>query len=301
MPPCPAIITHGLNRRFGAWSAVTDVDLTVEAGQIYGFLGHNGAGKTTTIRLLLGLLRPSGGKVLIFGHDLARERRAAARLTGSLLDASAAYHHLTGYENLDLTRRLLDLRPAEIDRVLEIVDLTASAQRYVRNYSLGMRQRLGLARALLGNPRLLVLDEPLNGLDPDGIHEMRAILRRLCDAGVTLFMSSHLLSEVQQTATHIGLMQDGRLVAQGAVTDLLERLPSDLIIRGKGPVDSVLRQAGYAPQDEDASWRIALTGGPEQAASINRRLVEAGCDISEISIRRATLESFYLRNQGKVH
>jgi ABC-2 type transport system ATP-binding protein len=291
-----AIESTQLGKRFPHAWAVRDVGLAVPAGQVYGFLGPNGAGKTTTIRMLLGLLRPSAGTVRIFGHDVAADRLSAARLTGSLLEARGIYDNLSGHENLDITRRLLRLPPTEIGRVLDIVDLRADAGRRVGHYSLGMRQRLGLARALLGAPRLLVLDEPMNGLDPDGIRDMRSLI---CDlparSGVTVFLSSHLLSEVQQTATHIGLMDYGRLVLQGRLAELLAQAGARLYIRAAG-CENWLRTAGYAPVSEGDGWLVRVDSDAD-AAQLNRGLVAAGFDVAELALRQPTLESLYLQHR----
>jgi len=295
-----AIETKGLGKRFGPQWAVSGLDLEVAAGQIYGFLGRNGAGKTTTIRLLLGLLRPSSGSVRIFGHDVSRHRLSAARLTGSLLEARATYDNLTGRENLDSTRRLLKLPAQHIDRVLEIVAMSEFADRKVGHYSLGMRQRLGLARALLGTPQLLILDEPMNGLDPDGIRAMRAVIRDLpMSSGVTIFLSSHILSEVQQTATHIGLMHDGRLVLQGPMSELLQQVSPELFIRTTDlPLTIKLLQAGgYQPVNDGPGVCIKLGSADAEAAIINKHLVEAGIDVIELTMRQATLEALYLQVQ----
>ena len=298
--PLPAIETTALGKRFGDTWAVRDVSLLVQPGQIFGFLGRNGAGKTTTIRLMLGLLRPTAGAVRIFGHDVASDRIAAARLTGSLLEARATYDNLTGRENLDGARRLLGLPATEIDRTLDIVGMRGAADRRMGHYSLGMRQRLGLARALLGGPRLLILDEPMNGLDPDGIRDMRDVIRQLPErSGVTIFLSSHLLSEVQQTATHIGLMHDGRLVLQGPISELLARAAPDLFLRASDlrKAHAILAAEGFDPVAEGDGLLIRLTGGDAIVAAINRRLVTAGVDVTELSVRNASLESLYLQVQ----
>jgi ABC-2 type transport system ATP-binding protein len=295
-----AIETTALGKRFGRRWAVADLALRVEPGVIYGFLGSNGAGKTTAIRLILGLLRPSCGEARVFGHDVAANRMAAARQMGSLLEARAIYDHLTGHENLDSTRRLLGLPSNEIGRVLEIVDMAGAAARKVGHYSLGMRQRLGLARALLGAPRLLVLDEPMNGLDPDGIRDMRAVIRSLPErSGATVFLSSHLLSEVEQTATHIGLMQAGRLVMQGPIGELLRRAGPELFVRTKSPSRALalLAGAGHAVSLGEGGVVVRLGGGDAEAAGVNRRLVEAGLDIPELSLRHGSLETLYMQAQ----
>lgn len=295
-----AVSSQGLGKRFGANWAVRGVDLKAPEGVIYGFLGRNGAGKTTIIRLILGLLHPSAGSVRVCGHDVARDRIAAARQTGALLEARATYDQLTGRENLDATRRLLGLPLNEIDRVLEAVDMRAAADRKMGHYSLGMRQRLGLARAMLGQPRLLVLDEPMNGLDPDGIRDMRAIIRALPErTGATVFMSSHLLSEVEQTATHIGLMHNGRLVLEGPIGDMLALVAPELIIRVSDAARAaqVLTRAGYAPTQESDALKLHVNGGDAEAARLNRMLIEAGMDVIELAFRQGTLETLYVSVQ----
>ena len=193
----PAIETQGLSRRFGQHVAVDAISMTVPERSIYGFLGRNGAGKTTTIKLLLGLLQPDAGQARIAGIDLTSDRLGAARKVGALLEAQGFYPHLSGQQNLDLTRRLLGLPKSEIERVLEVAEMTVHGRRRVADYSLGMRQRLGLARAMLGAPPVLILDEPTNGLDPEGIADMRGFLRDLpARSGATVLLSSHLLGEI---------------------------------------------------------------------------------------------------------
>ncbi|RZJ42642.1 MAG: ABC transporter ATP-binding protein, partial [Brevundimonas sp.] len=220
-----AIETRALTRRFKRHLAVDAVSMTVPDKAVYGFLGRNGAGKTTTLKMLLGLIAPTSGQAMIDGIDVARDRLGAARRVGALLEAHGFYGNLSGRENLDLTRTLLGLPKTEIDRVLEVVEMTEHASRRVSDYSLGMRQRLGLARAMLGAPPVLILDEPTNGLDPDGIADMRRFLKALPErTGATVLLSSHLLGEIEQTATHVGILNEGRLVLEGA----LDRLKADL-------------------------------------------------------------------------
>ena len=204
-----AIQTRALSRLFPGGHGVHDLALSVPAGSIYGFLGPNGAGKTTTIRLLLGLLQPQAGEVALFGHDLRTQRAKALAQVGALVESPALYGHLTGRDNLEVTRRLLALPRPRIDTVLERVGLLNDGHRRVREYSLGMRQRLAIAQAMLSSPRLLVLDEPGNGLDPAGILDMRHLLRGLAAEGITVFVSSHQLGEVEQVATHVGVLRAG--------------------------------------------------------------------------------------------
>lgn len=204
MPASLAIETRNLTYRFGSLTAVATLNLQVPTGSICGFLGTNGAGKTTTIRLLLGLLNPSDGAILIDGQFLSRAHPELRSRIGALIESPSLYPNLTGRGNLEVIRRLLDITPANVPEVLMLVQLTKESDRLVRTYSLGMRQRLGLAIALLGNPKLLVPDEPANGLDPAGVHDLRnLLLTPVRQRGATVFLSSHLLAEVEQIADHV--------------------------------------------------------------------------------------------------
>jgi ABC-2 type transport system ATP-binding protein len=292
----PAIETASLTKRFGGQAAVSEVDLHVPQGAVYAFLGPNGAGKTTTIRMLLGLIRPSAGRVRIAGCDMASDRQGAARQIGALLEARATYDHMTGRENLDITRRLLGLPAGEADRALELVGLDAAAAgRRVGHYSLGMRQRLGLARALIGRPRVVLLDEPMNGLDPEGIAEMRRTIGALpAQSGVTVFLSSHLLDEVEQAATHIGLMRRGRLIAEGPLKALLGRTPPRLFVRtdDDARAASVLRDSGFDAEREADG--VLATGPDLDTTQAARRILSAGLELYELALRRPDLEALYM-------
>ncbi|MFN3310669.1 MAG: ABC transporter ATP-binding protein [Thermomonas sp.] len=299
-PPL-AIETQGLTRRFGDRTAVDRIDMTVPAHSVYGFLGRNGAGKTTTIKLLLGLLLPDAGSVRIQGRDVTRDRLAAARQVGALLEAQGFYPHLTGRENLDLSRRLLGLPAAEIDRVLAATDMATHGRRRVSDYSLGMRQRLGLARAMLGAPPVLVLDEPTNGLDPEGIADMRRFLRELPDrAGATVLVSSHLLGEIEQVATHVGIVSHGRLVLEGALNVLQAGVAAEVEIGSDAPERAlaVARDHGFtAERDADADAvvvRLAAGDVPQvAAAALNHALCAAGVRVHALAPRRRSLETLY--------
>ncbi|MCA0357042.1 MAG: ABC transporter ATP-binding protein [Proteobacteria bacterium] len=299
-----AIETRGLSRRFGARLAVEDLSMTVPERAVYGFLGRNGAGKTTTLKMILGLIRPNAGAVRVNGIDVARDRIGAARQVGALLEAHGFYGNLTGRENLGLTATLLGLRKAEIDRVLEVVEMSADADRKVGGYSLGMRQRLGLARAMLGAPPILVLDEPTNGLDPDGIADMRRFLRSLSErTGATVLLSSHLLGEIEQTATHVGVVNDGRLVLEGELARLKADLAPELIVRTGDDTRalSLLLAHGRSPVAAEAGLTVALRPGedPDQAAAaITRQLVESGASVFAIGPRERSLEDIYRRVAG---
>ena len=294
-----AIETRALTRRFKRHLAVDAVSLTVPSRAVYGFLGRNGAGKTTTLKMLLGLIRPSSGTARICGIDVVRDRLGAARQVGALLEAHGFYGNLSGAENLDLTRSLMGLPRSEIGRVLAVVEMNEHARRRVSDYSLGMRQRLGLARAMLGAPPVLILDEPTNGLDPDGIADMRRFLGELpARTGATVLLSSHLLGEIEQTATHVGIVHQGRLVLEGE----LARLKADLAPEVAVETDDPVRAAALA-----TARGFAVTRTPDQivaglkpgedaraaSAALNRALIEAGIPVFAIGPRARTLEGIY--------
>ncbi|WP_297733389.1 ABC transporter ATP-binding protein [uncultured Maricaulis sp.] len=291
---------QGVTLRYGKLTALDSVDLAIPPGAIYGFLGPNGAGKTTAIRCAMGLLTPQSGRVEIGGHDLKRNRRQALASVGAVIETPALFPNLTGRENLDVTRRLIGARPAQIDKALELVDMRDAAKRRVGHYSLGMKQRMGLARALLAEPRLLILDEPTNGLDPAGIRDMRALIRDLpTRTGATIFMSSHLLSEVEQIATHVGLLQHGRVLFDGSLDELSRQQTPRLIVEAS-PADTaaaVIAEAGFANAiREDDRFILADADAltPERAAALNAALHAAGCAVSELRLERADLETTFM-------
>ena len=294
-----ALETRGLTRRFGRHLAVDAIDLQAPHRAVFGFLGPNGAGKSTTIRMVLGLCRPTSGEARVCGLDVTRNRIEAARQVGALLEAHGFYPNLTGRENLELARTLRNLGRPEIDRVLDQTDMRSAADRRVSDYSLGMRQRLGLARALMGSPPVLVLDEPTNGLDPDGIADMRGLLSELPDrTGATVLVSSHLLSEVEQIATHVGILNLGRLTVQGRLSDLLTNQPQDieLATSNDARARTLALAAGYDIVDtaEDLRLQLAPRDDARQvAAELNRALVEAGLDVHRLAPRPRTLEALY--------
>ena len=299
-----AIETEGLRKRFRGVNAVDGVDLTAPEGSIFGFLGPNGAGKTTTIRLLLGLLTPDRGRIRIFGEDLRRNRMKALKSVGVAFETPAHYEHLTGRENLDITRRLLKLDKSEIDRVLETVELSYVADRLVRKYSLGMRHRLGLARALLGAPRLLILDEPTNGLDPVGIREMRDFIKTLPDrTGATVFVSSHHLAEIEQMASHVAVINLGRIVFQGAMGELraLHAPRLELACADADAALAHLSGGGRVAEVRGARLVLDLPSAQDaerEAAAVNRSLVEAGIGVHHLAIAPWTLEELFLQLVG---
>lgn len=299
-----AIETQGLTRHFGNRIAVDAISMTVPERGIYGFLGRNGAGKTTTIKLLLGLLKADAGTARITGIDVDADRLGAARKVGALLEAQGFYPHLSGRENLDLSRRLLDLPASEIDRVLDVAEMTANGRRRVADYSLGMRQRLGLARAMLGAPPVLILDEPTNGLDPEGIADMRRFLRELpARTGATVLLSSHLLGEIEQVATHVGILSHGRLVLEGALAELKAGLATEVAIGTDTPERAIAlaREHGFdiANSDDGLVARFAPQEDVRNAtAALNRVLCVAGIRIHALAPRQRTLETLYQQAAG---
>ena len=294
-----AIETTGLTRRFKRHLAVDAVSMTVPEQAVYGFLGRNGAGKTTTLKMLLGLIRPSGGTARICGVDVGADRLGAARKVGALLEAHGFYGNLSGRENLDLTRSLIGLPRTEIDRVLEVVEMSEHAGRRVSDYSLGMRQRLGLARAMLGAPPVLVLDEPTNGLDPDGIADMRRFLGELpARTGATVLLSSHLLGEIEQTATHVGIIHQGRLVLEGELARLKAELAPEITVETDDPARAAELAGARGFTIERSTDRIVASLKPGEdaraaSAALNRALVEADIAVFAIGPRARTLEGIY--------
>lgn len=294
-----AIETRDITRRFGSRVAVNSISLRVPDQAIYGFLGRNGAGKTTTIKLLLGLLKADAGRALVAGIDVAVDRIGAARKVGALLEVQGFYPNLSGRENLDLSRRLIGLPATEINRVLEITEMTAQAHERVASYSLGTRQRLGLARAMLGAPPVLILDEPTNGLDPEGIVDMRRFIRELpLRSGATVLLSSHLLGEIEQIATHVGILSQGSLVLEGALTDLKAGLSSEVLLETDTPEHAIAlaREHGFdiVPVANGLVARIAPGQSVRHAScALNRALCLAGIRIHRLEPQEPSLESLY--------
>ena len=257
--------TYDLTKHYGTRTAVNQLDLEIRRGEIVGFLGPNGAGKTTTIRMILGLIEPTTGRVELFGHDLARERASLLPRIGALVETPALYLHLTGRQNLQAFGEVLGRTSRQhVDEIMRVVGLQARQKERVRKYSLGMKQRLGVGIALLHNPDLLILDEPANGLDPAGIVEMRDLLRRLTDEGKTVFLSSHLLSEVQQICSRVAVINAGKLVADSTVEELT-RKQGEYIVRLERASEALLllQQQSWGHQARLDSPDQLITSAPE--------------------------------------
>jgi ABC-2 type transport system ATP-binding protein len=295
-----AIATHGLAKHYGDVRAVEALDLHVRPGEIYGFLGRNGAGKTTTIRMLLGLIRPSGGSVEVLGNRVRPGVRGVFERVGYLVESATAYPNLTVRENLDIQRRLTGSPRAAVDEAIRLMRLDACADRRAGVLSLGNRQRLSLARALLHHPDLLILDEPANALDPAGIVEVRELLRSLAGKrGVTVFMSSHILAEVAHLADRIGVVHQGGLLAELDRDQLRARERLYVTVGSSEPerATALLAGAGFA-HVERTDGRLRVFEAEERLADIARTLVGAGLELTELTAVHEDLESYFLRLTG---
>ncbi|MBT2689669.1 ABC transporter ATP-binding protein [Bacillus sp. ISL-47] len=295
--------TESLTKQFGQEKAVSGLDMKIPKGEIYGFLGPNGAGKTTTIRMLLGLMKPTSGRIEIFGKDLKKERLNILARVGSLVETPSYYPHLTANENLEAMRMILGVPKQRIAEVLEIVRLSDVAGKKVKGFSLGMKQRLGIAASLLNNPELLILDEPTNGLDPSGIIEIRNLIKSLPDEyGMTVLISSHLLSEIDQMATTVGIVTKGKMIFQDSIKAM--RMYAQ---------DSVLLKVS----ESDRAWRSLLAKGikaglndgvislqqhsDEKVAETVRGLVEDGFSIYRVEEEKRSLEDIFLQMTREEH
>ncbi|HEV7188201.1 MAG TPA: ABC transporter ATP-binding protein [Blastococcus sp.] len=292
------ISTGGLVKRYGRLRAVDGIDLEVRAGDVYGFLGANGSGKTTTVRMLLGLVLPTSGEIDLLGERMPRAGRRVLPRVGALIEGPAHYGHLSGRENLSL----LDAagrggswrtRRARVDDALEQVGLAGVGRRPVKAYSLGMRQRLGLAGALLRRPELLVLDEPTNGLDPQGITEVRELLLELHRGGTTVFLSSHLLAEVEQLCSRVGVLDRGRLVLQDELATLTAPTGSTVV---HTPVPDRVRATLDGRVSSIDGERVVVRGA--DPAEVNALLVGAGIPVTGLALERPTLEEVVLAAAG---
>lgn len=290
--------TKSLTKDFGGRRAVDDLSLQVRAGDVYGFLGPNGAGKSTTIRMLVGLVRPTCGSARLFDRDVQSEHRAALGRTGALVESPSLYRYLSARENLRILARMSgECRDKRIDEVLDLVGLLDRARDKVRTYSHGMRQRLGIAQALLPDPELVILDEPTTGLDPEGMKHVRELILHLAkDLGKTIFLSSHLLHEVEQVCARVGIINRGRLVAEGDVSSLLGA-EAGLVEFRVGDAQRAEKVLSTVPdcrlisREEDVlSVRVA----PDRVPELNRAIVQAGIDLHTVTMKAASLEDFYL-------
>ncbi|MCU1601462.1 MAG: transporter related [Frankiales bacterium] len=292
--------THGLTKRYGQRTAVDGLDLTVPRGVVAGFIGANGAGKTTTLRMLLGLVRPTSGTATVLGHDLSEPSSYLPKV-GALIEAPSFYPGLSGERNLRVQTTLGAIPDRRIGEVLDVVGLTGRGADPYKSYSLGMKQRLGIASALLGSPELLVLDEPTNGLDPTGIREMRELLRQVADTGLTVLVSSHQLVELEQVCDWLVMVDSGRRVFQGTTAQLLAAGSDRLVLATEDPRDldrlvTVVRDQGALAERQGRKVHVPL-GGVEDVtgflAGINRAAMGEAITLVEIAVAAGTLEDRY--------
>ena len=291
------IETKALCKQYGPHTAVDHVELHVPQGCVYGFIGPNGAGKSTTMKMLLGLIHPTAGRVRLLGQELTEKSRLPLlRQTGSLIESPAGYLHLTAQENLEIVADLKGVPHKDIGRVLDIVHLTQDRNRRVGQYSLGMKQRLGIAMALLGSPKLLILDEPTNGLDPAGIQEMRALIRNMPAAtGATVLISSHLLGEIEQMVEQVGIIDHGHILFEGPLTELQRHSRGNVTLRLLDPAKAapILRANGLTAHSDSC----VVTLPPLQdalLADLVQKLAACGAGVVELTPRTKTLEEIFL-------
>lgn len=291
------IETKALCKQYGPHTAVDHVELHVPQGCVYGFIGPNGAGKSTTMKMLLGLIHPTAGRVRLLGQELTEKSRLPLlRQTGSLIESPAGYLHLTAQENLEIVADLKGVPHKDIGRVLDIVHLTQDRSRRVGQYSLGMKQRLGIAMALLGSPKLLILDEPTNGLDPAGIQEMRALIRNMPAAtGATVLISSHLLGEMEQMVEQVGIIDHGHILFEGPLTELQRHSRGNVTLRLLDPAKAapILRANGLTAHSD--SCVVTLPPLRDSLlADLVQKLAACGAGVVELTPHTKTLEEIFL-------
>lgn len=295
------ITTNALTKEYDHKKVVNTLDLNVPEGSVYGFLGPNGAGKSTTLKMLLGLVKPTGGQIQILGKKLAPENRLEIlQQTGSLIEAPAYYGHLSGKENLQIICKLKNVPEKEIVRVMHLVRMENQMDKKVKNYSLGMKQRLGIAAALLGSPRLLLLDEPTNGLDPAGIQEIRELIRSLPEHGITVLVSSHLLAEIDQMATDVGIIDKGQLIFQDSLMILHEHSRSRILFRTSDNAEAfrVLNSSGMDVKWENDTFHMDNVSDDVIMEAV-RRCVNADIGVFRVTEQQKSLEDIFLSLTGK--
>lgn len=297
------ISTSHLSKKYGSVLRVSDLDLRVPEGCIYGFLGPNGAGKSTTLKMILGLVRPTAGDIAVFGEPMTRRNRLAIlKQVGSLIESPSYYGHLSGEENLRIVQTMRGVPEKNIREVLEIVRLTDAKDKRAAHYSLGMKQRLGLAAALLGYPRLLILDEPTNGLDPAGIQEMRELIKELPQRfGMTVVVSSHLLAEIDQMADHVGIIREGELVFQDSLTALHSRSKHHLALRTTDNLhaQAILRERRLHVSEGEDGYLVLPLLNDDTTAALAEQLVTQSIGVLRLEERQKSLEDIFLELTGK--
>lgn len=293
------VVTHDLTKKYKKHTSVDGLNLRIRRGEIYGFLGPNGAGKTTTIRMLLGLIKPTKGNIEIFGQNLNKNRLQILQRIGSLVESPTYYGNLTGYENLEAVRRLRGLPEQRVNEVLETVRLSKVANRLNKEYSLGMKQRLGIAVALLSSPDLLILDEPTNGLDPSGIQEIRELIKELPKSGMSVVVSSHLLSEIDQMATQVGIINNGRMIFQDSIASLHQKRKPLLKVGVSDVIEAktILNRKGLKVDLQKNYLWLSQTE-PEFVSEINSILLHSGLSVFRLEEKTRSLEDIFLELTG---
>jgi ABC-2 type transport system ATP-binding protein len=293
-----ALSAQHLSKTIGDRTIVDDVSFTLQPGEVFGFLGPNGAGKTTTIRMLVGLIKPTRGNVTVCGFDVRRQFEKAMRCIGCIVENPDLYRFMTGRENLEHFARMLRVPASEIERVASLVNLAHRLDQRVGTYSLGMRQRLGIAQAMLGDPRVLILDEPANGLDPAGIREIRELLRTLAaERGMAVFVSSHLLAEIELTADRVAIIHKGRILRTGSVRELISsRRAMEFRVDDIDRAAGIVRACGIEPAIENGLLFAPIE--EEEAPPVVEALARGGVAVYHARQRVQTLEEMFLEATG---
>lgn len=296
--------TEKVIKKYGSFLAVNKIDMKVRSGKIYGLLGPNGAGKSTMLRMLLGLIKPNSGKIEIFNKNINKDREKVLEHTGALIEAPSYYGDLTAFENLDIIKRMLKLNITDINNALKAVNLMSVKDKKVNEFSLGMKQRLGIAQAIIGNPKLLILDEPTNGLDPAGIIEIRNLIKKLSkEKGMTIIVSSHILSEIEIITDDVGIIKNGTLIYQGAIEGLKNINNNKVIVEIENfeqigfKLINELKRIGYKVKDDNNY--IVIEGNDVYPSKIARKIINWGYDINYLSNDKKSLEDIFLEITGE--
>ncbi len=294
MPAPLAIETIGLTKRYGDVTAVADLSLSIERGEVFGFLGPNGAGKTTTVKLILGLVRPSAGEVRVLGQSMPSQSKQILQRVGATVEAPAFYPYLSGRENLVLLAKMSRIPERDVDQSLARVSLTEAAGRLFETYSMGMKQRLAIAAALLRKPDLILLDEPTTGLDPAGQREIRDLLPQLARDGCAVFISSHAMHEVEEICDRVGILRDGRLLRTAPVRDLVQsESVVEIVVDEPTRGLEILKEIDWVTEAEALEGRLIVRAASGRAADLNQALAMRGIFASEIRPRARSLEDVY--------
>ena len=297
--------TYNITKKYGEQLAVDNVNMTIKKGDIYGFIGQNGAGKTTLIRLITGLIHKSGGEIELLGVNEENELNKARTMVGSLIESPSLYTNMTARENLEVSRLVRNIpRKKCIDEVLELVGLKDVEKKKVKNFSLGMRQRLGIANALMGNPKLLILDEPINGLDPMGIVEIRELLKKINkEKDMTILISSHILSELSELATTYGIISNGKLIEEITAKQLSEKCRQYIDLRVDDTARAVIlleRELGISDYEVLEDSNIKVFSNLDNVGEVNSLLSRSGIIVESISVKGENLEEYFMNKVGGV-